>query len=240
MGTGTVVDVSALELGLGEIVLRLVCAMLVGAVIGAERELIHRPAGIRTHMLVALGASAVMITSQMIFAQYRPYGATPDPARLSAQVITGIGFLGAGTILKGGPTIRGLTTAASVWAIACLGVAVGAGYYAVGLIGALCMLVTLVIFEKIQRLLLRNHYGNRSYNVTCKDVGRALKLIYRLAGEANASLLSTEVDGDEERFHISFKLNFNGRKPAEREQKFFAALSGDECVCSASVEQAGL
>ena len=89
-----VVDVSALALGPLDIALRMFMAMLIGAVIGTEREYTHRPAGMRTHMLVALGACAVMTTSQLIFWQYRPYGATPDPARLSAQVITGLGFLG--------------------------------------------------------------------------------------------------------------------------------------------------
>ena len=83
-----VVDVSALALGPLDIALRMFTAMLIGAVIGTEREYTHRPAGMRTHMLVALGACAVMTTSQLIFWQYRVYGATPDPARLSAQVIT--------------------------------------------------------------------------------------------------------------------------------------------------------
>ena len=100
-----------------EIIVRLLAAMLLGAVIGTEREYTHRPAGMRTHMLVALGACAVMITGQMIFCQYYPLGATPDPARLAAQVIAGVGFLGAGTIMRDGLSIKGLTTAASVWAV---------------------------------------------------------------------------------------------------------------------------
>ena len=96
----TTMDLSALALTPWEIALRMLCAMLIGVVIGTEREYTHRPAGMRTHMLVSLGACAVMVTSQALFYQYRVYGATPDPARLSAQVITGVGFLGAGTIMK--------------------------------------------------------------------------------------------------------------------------------------------
>lgn len=141
------VDLSPLAMSPLDIVLRLLCAMLVGAIIGTEREYTYRPAGMRTHMLVSLGACVVMLTSQMIFYQYRAYGATPDPARLSAQVITGVGFLGAGTIMKEGPSIKGLTTAASVWAVACLGVAAGGGYYAVALIGTLCMMITLTVLN---------------------------------------------------------------------------------------------
>ena len=109
-----------------QIIVRLLVALLLGAIIGTEREYTHRPAGMRTHMLVALGACAVMITGQSIFCQYYPLGAMPDPARLAAQVIAGVGFLGAGTILRDGTSIKGLTTAASVWTVACLGVAVGA------------------------------------------------------------------------------------------------------------------
>ena len=121
--------------GVDTVCLRLLCAMVVGLIIGTEREYTHRPAGMRTHILVALGSCVVMLTGQMIFAQYLPYGATPDPARLAAQVIAGVGFLGAGTILRDGASVKGLTTAASVWAVACLGIACGYGYYALALVG---------------------------------------------------------------------------------------------------------
>ncbi len=188
------VDVSTLALGPLDILLRLLCAMLIGAVIGTEREYTHRPAGMRTHMLVALGACAVMITSQLIFWEYRPYGATPDPARLSAQVITGVGFLGAGTILREGPTIKGLTTAASIWSVACLGIAAGGGYYAVALIGTACMMVTLIIFEWLQKKLLRGHYEIYMFEVVCGNVASALELINRLAAEADATVTSIQVD----------------------------------------------
>ena len=227
-------DLSALQLGTWDIVLRLMCAMLVGAVIGTEREFTNRPAGMRTHMLVSLGACVVMITSQLIFAQYRVYGATPDPARLSAQVITGIGFLGAGTILKEGPSIKGLTTAASIWAVACLGVAVGAGYFAVGIIGTVCMLVTLTVFEWLQELLMRNNHSLYTFDVTCSDIAYVLDLIRRLAAEADANVSSTEVEESEDKncFRISFKATFRGRGAVEREQKFFTALTSDEHTSS--------
>ena len=231
------VDLSGIQLSVWDIILRMACAMLVGAVIGTEREFTHRPAGMRTHMLVSLGACAVMITSQMLFAQYRVYGATPDPARLSAQVITGIGFLGAGTILKEGPTIKGLTTAASIWAVACLGIAVGAGYYAVGLVGAACMMITLTVFEWLQELLLRNNYALYNFSTTCTDIAYVLDLIRRLAAEADGIVTSTEVEeaDDKETFHVEFKVNFPGRAAAEREQRFFTALTSDDRTSAATV-----
>lgn len=233
-------DLSPLALGIGDVVLRFLCAMLIGAIIGTEREYTHRPAGMRTHMLVALGACGVMITSQLIFAQYRVYGATPDPARLSAQVITGIGFLGAGTIIKEGPTIKGLTTAASIWAVACLGVAVGGGYYSVGLAGAACMLVTLIVFERLQKLMMKNHYALYVFSVDCADIVYTLDLIHRLAAAADAVITSTEVEEDREEgeFHICFKANFNGRGSAERTQRFFSDLTSDSRTSSVTQERA--
>lgn len=150
----TAVTASAGGLGFWEIFLRLLCAMALGTIIGTEREYSNQPAGMRTHILVALGACAVMITSQKIFFQYHAFGATPDPARLPAQVITGVGFLGAGTILREGTNVKGLTTAASLWAVACLGVAAGGGYYAVTIIGTAFLFVTLTIFETLQNRLV--------------------------------------------------------------------------------------
>ena len=141
-------------LGVWDVFLRMLCSMAVGTVIGTEREYSNRPAGMRTHILVALGACAVMLTGQMIFTQYSSYGAAPDPARLAAQVITGVGFLGAGTIMREGTTVRGLTTAASLWAVACLGVAAGGGYYAIALIGMVFIFITLTIFEMLQNRLM--------------------------------------------------------------------------------------
>ena len=226
--TEAIVDVSALALGPLDIALRMLCAMLIGAVIGTEREYTHRPAGMRTHMLVALGACAVMTTSQLIFWQYRVYGATPDPARLSAQVITGMGFLGAGTIMKEGATIKGLTTAASIWATACLGIATGGGYYSVAIIGAVCMLITLIAFEAIQKKLLENHYALYRFTLECEDVVDTLDVIHKLAAEADAVITNIKVDSeDHESYQISFRANFGGRHAIERMQTFFAKLSND-------------
>ena len=231
-------DISTLAVGPLEIVLRLLCAMFVGAVIGTERELTHRPAGMRTHMLVALGSCVVMITSQMIFHQYRAFGATPDPARLSAQVITGVGFLGAGTILKEGPSIKGLTTAASVWAVACLGIAVGGGYYALGILGTVGMIVILVLFEWLQEKLMRERYALYLFSVSCSDVVSMLERINQLATECDASLKTMQVDGKEDgEVEITFKADFGGRHSEQRMQRFFAELSSDQYADSVKSER---
>ena len=218
------IDLSALALSPTDVMLRLLCAMLVGVVIGTEREYTHRPAGMRTHMLVALGACAVMITSQLIFYQYRPYGATPDPARLSAQVITGVGFLGAGTILREGTSIKGLTTAASIWAVACLGVAVGAGFFTVGLLGAVCMLITLIVFEWLQNKLMHGRDETYSFCVTCGNVAAAMEQINGLAAQADAAVSYLRVDVREAGVDVCFRVSFGGRHSTSRMQQFLAAL----------------
>lgn len=221
-------NLSALALTPWEITLRMLCAMFIGVIIGTEREYTHRPAGMRTHMLVALGACAVMITSQAMFCQYRVYGATPDPARLSAQVITGVGFLGAGTIMKEGPSIKGLTTAASVWAVACLGVAAGGGYYAIALIGTVCILVTLVIFEWLQRRLIANRYDSHLFSVTCTHVGKTLAQINDLASRMNIRIAGIQIEErSTEKFEIQFKADFSGRHADIHLQDFMTQLCED-------------
>ena len=232
------VDMTAISLNAWDILLRMMSAMLVGAIIGTEREFTHRPAGMRTHMLVALGSCVVMITSQMIFHQYRAFGATPDPARLSAQVITGVGFLGAGTILKEGPSIKGLTTAASVWAVACLGIAVGGGYYALGILGTVGMIVILVLFEWLQEKLMRERYALYLFSVSCSNVVSMLERINQLATECDASLKAIQVDGKEDgEVEITFKADFGGRHSEQRMQRFFAELSSDQYADSVKSER---
>ena len=131
--------------GFGSICLRLLCAMIVGLVIGTEREYTNRPAGMRTHILVALGACVVAITGELISHQY----GNTDPARLGAQVISGVGFLGAGTIFTAQRKIVGLTTAASLWNIACLGLAVGYGYYVIAVVGCVFVIAVLMMMQRI-------------------------------------------------------------------------------------------
>lgn len=128
-------------------VIKLVLAVVFSGFIGYEREHSHRPAGFRTHILVAVGSALVMMTSAYVFEEY--VGITNvDPTRLGAQVISGIGFLGAGTILREGFSVKGLTTAASLWAVSCIGLAVGAGYYTGALVATLFIYLTLNTFKR--------------------------------------------------------------------------------------------
>ena len=212
-------------LGLGDILLRLFCAMIVGTVIGTEREYTHRPAGMRTHILVALGACVVMITGQLLFAQYSAYGSTADPARLSAQVITGVGFLGAGTIMREGSTVKGLTTAASLWAVACLGVAAGGGYYAVAIAGMVFILITLTVFETIQNHLLHSQGLSRNYRLLVNDITDGLRVVSEQAANCHASVRNLLADKLEDgMYSIRFNAEFDGAKSEKRQQRFFNGL----------------
>lgn len=217
-------DIINMQPGIAGIALRLACAMLVGALIGVEREFTHRPAGLRTHILVALGACAVSITGEMLFRQYSAVGALPDPARLSAQVITGVGFLGAGTIMKEGVNVKGLTTAASVWAVACLGIASGFGYYALALLGAAFILFTLTLVEALQHRFIRTGGSEESYVLEAADISTALTQLYTLSQSQNVLLTELSVRQAEGCHKISFRATFFGRRHKKHHAKFFAAL----------------
>ncbi len=140
-----------------EVILRLVLATALGGFIGYEREHLNRPAGFRTHILVCVGAALVMMTSQYLARIYSVE--VVDPTRLGAQVISGIGFLGAGTIIRDGFNVRGLTTAASLWAVSCVGIAVGGGFYVGAAVATVFVFLTLITLKKAERWFgRRNRY----------------------------------------------------------------------------------
>ncbi|HVH32222.1 MAG TPA: MgtC/SapB family protein [bacterium] len=127
----------------GESVFRLVLAMVLGGVIGWQRESADKPAGFRTHILVCVGAALYTLVSAVGF-----FGTGADPARVASNVVVGIGFLGAGTIWRTGVTVQGLTTAATLWTVAAIGVAAGVGYY-VGAIFTTAIVAAVLTFFKI-------------------------------------------------------------------------------------------
>jgi putative Mg2+ transporter-C (MgtC) family protein len=142
------------DLSWGEVLLRLALAGALGGAIGFERELRDHEAGFRTHLLVAVGSAAFTLVSAYGFRDFdygRATGFTLDPTRISAQIVTGIGFLGAGAIIRQGASIRGLTTAATLWVVAAIGLAAGAGYYSVAVLGTAVVLFALYPLRLIAR-----------------------------------------------------------------------------------------
>ncbi|TBL81876.1 MgtC/SapB family protein [Paenibacillus thalictri] len=134
------------------ITLRLFLAVILGGLIGLERELHNHSAGFRTHTLVCIGSALIMLLSVHGFSDFvNELNVRVDPSRLAAQVISGIGFLGAGTIIRNGTSISGLTTAASLWVTAGIGLAVGAGFYKGALVGAFFVLICLFLLNKAEQ-----------------------------------------------------------------------------------------
>jgi putative Mg2+ transporter-C (MgtC) family protein len=136
---------------IGHLILRILLAVFLGGIIGLERSAGDRPAGLRTHVLVAAGSALLMIVSI-----YGTDGVTQsrDPSRIASQVVSGIGFLGAGTILHEGMTVKGLTTAASLWIVSAIGLAVGCGMYVLGTVTTIVTFVTLEAVRGLEKKVL--------------------------------------------------------------------------------------
>jgi putative Mg2+ transporter-C (MgtC) family protein len=145
----------------GEFLCRLVVAALLGGAVGLEREIHGRPAGIRTYLILSLGTALLMVLSEYLLVAYHgkyPGLAQGDPERIAGQAITGIGFLGAGVIIRYKDTIRGLTTAACVWLVCSVGLAVGAGFYVVGVAVTLLTLVALIGLKAGERHMRKDWF----------------------------------------------------------------------------------
>ncbi len=131
-----------------QMIIRLIYAAFLGGVVGIEREVHEKAAGFRTHILVCIGSCVIMLTSMHIFDIYKGI-ADADPGRIAAQVVSGIGFLGAGTIIRSRVSIVGLTTAASLWSIAGIGLAVGSGLFIVSAFATVLILASLLVLSKV-------------------------------------------------------------------------------------------
>lgn len=168
------------EIGIGA--LKLVIACVFGGMVGWQREASDRPAGFRTHVLVCVGACLLMIlslaTAKVMLTAGPPY-IIGDPGRIAAQVVSGIGFLGAGTILRQGNVVRGLTTAASLWTVAAIGLATGLGgdLAAIAGIATLLVLATLTVFSRLEDHLSRGQERELGMLLPREEVVSALRLL---------------------------------------------------------------
>jgi putative Mg2+ transporter-C (MgtC) family protein len=176
-----------------ELVLRLCIAAGLGSLIGAERERLIWAAGLRTHMLVCVGSCLFMVVSAYGFTSVIGPGVVLDPSRVAAQVVSGIGFLGAGSILLRGNLVRGLTTAASLWTVAAIGLAVGGGLYVEAVSATVIILVILVGIKPLEKWYQRRHQtlhmrlrvdnGKMSLQTICKTLGLQGERISRFTSE---------------------------------------------------------
>ena len=186
-----------------ELLARLAVAAGLGAAVGVERELRDREAGIRTHLAVALGAGLFTVVSAYGFPEFVAAGNTVDPTRIAAQIVTGIGFLGAGAIIRSGLSVRGLTTAASLWIVAAIGIAAGAGYYWAAVIGTALTVFALGPLRILAyRALEPMRPPERRLVVELKTGASVSGLLTRL-GEVS----SLEVDDDPDRRVVTLDLS---------------------------------
>ena len=186
---------------LTEAIIRIMEAFLVSCFIGIDREKTKRPAGLRTHVIVALGACLVTIAPLM----YATEGISMDVTRLAAQVISGIGFLGAGTILRYRENVIGLTTAASLWASACLGVAAGLGAHAITILTGLLIITVLKVVPYIERRFFNK---NTEFHIiiSMKKDQNDLMAISQIMKEKNINIKSVNIELDENERKV-YKFN---------------------------------
>lgn len=193
-----------------QIILRLLLAICFGALIGLEREHAHRPAGLRTHILVCVGSCLVMLTSEFTYNAYHQFSPNMDINRLGAQVISGIGFLGAGTIIRNGSSVKGLTTAASIWAVACIGIATGVGFY----LGAtICTIAIFIILSYIKSWAKVHDTRKLFLSITANNPDVAMEIEKKLFSNSievnNISLKHLENNIASMSFKISMRLSIN-------------------------------
>ncbi len=174
------------------IVFRLILAAVLSGIVGFEREFHGRAAGFRTHILLCVGSTLIMITSVHIFDVYS--GRTPiDPARLAAGVVTGVGFLGAGTIMRYKASVRGLTTAASLWVVTGIGLAVGSGLYFGSIVTTALAVITLMFFGRLEHAMIRKDWY-KTIIIESKDALEQLKQVREILGEYGADITNFEVE----------------------------------------------
>ena len=197
------------ELSTAEALLRLLLAAGLGGAIGLERELRDHEAGFRTHLLVALGACVFTLVSAYAWTDWTfstPRGVVFDPTRIAAQIVTGIGFLGAGAIIVRGISVRGLTTAATLWVVAAIGMAAGTGYYAVGIGASLLVLISLGPLKLIStRLVARVRPEEAELAIRLAPEGAAARV---LAAIEDAGGRISQVDfGDERTVDVTLRAS---------------------------------
>lgn len=186
------------------IIERILVAALLGAAIGFERDKHGRAAGVRTHLLVSLGAAVFTILSNIIAQRAMGQGFMADPGRIAAQILTGIGFLGAGVIIKSGGSVRGLTTAACLWVAAAIGMAAGSGLYFVAGTTTVVAIFGLVMLKYLEHLYAKDSYRTLSV-VTPLEVSSSQ--IITTVERKNLSILSCDIVRDFERGTAETRLS---------------------------------
>ena len=201
-----------------EVVLRLALAAGLGAAIGLEREIREREAGLRTHLLVSLGSALFTIVSAYGFHAFLSSGQSvvrADPSRIAAQIVTGIGFLGAGAIIRQGLSVRGLTTAATLWVVAAIGLATGAGYYSAAIVTTVLVIVSLWPLRILAHRIFLRFRPDRERLLVDLEPGRSAAPVLEAVERVGGRVESLAIVGSDDRQSIALEVEFPVRGRAE-------------------------
>ena len=179
---------------------------------GLEREKSHQFAGFRTHILVSMGSCITAVTSVILFMDYGSKTSL-DPSRLTAQVLSGIGFLGTGAIIKNSSGIRGLTTAAGIWVTACIGIAIGYGQYILGITAWIFVMATLYILKNIDKIVFRKKQNILTIQV---DNINIISTIYNKLEKSQIKISNIDVVNDDYCYNINFFIVYDRRIMVEK------------------------
>jgi putative Mg2+ transporter-C (MgtC) family protein len=221
------------ELHWFEILVRVGLAAALGGAIGLEREIREREAGLRTHMLVSVGAALFTLVSAYAWTDFRfstPEGLVFDPTRIAAQVVSGIGFLGAGAIIRQGLSVRGLTTAATLWVVAAIGMASGAGYYAAAVLTTALVIVSLWPLRILAHRFTTRFQAEEGRLAIELPAGTATAAIVEAVENAGGRVRALEFQQEDDRKRVDLRVRMHeGREAA----KLVDALSERDEVLAA-------
>jgi putative Mg2+ transporter-C (MgtC) family protein len=200
-----------------DVILRLVLALALGGIIGLEREASHKPAGLRTHIMICLSGAMMMILSELLLAGNQ--GLTGDLLRVAAAVIMGMGFIGAGTIIQSEGTVHGLTTASTLWTVSALGLVVGAGRYLIAVIFSALVLGALVVFRRIEETHLKKALYH--YQIKIKDSPDILINLRKLIFHLGLKLAELNLKKERNVFNVTLAFSSSEEKEREFNQSLF-------------------
>lgn len=209
---------------------KLLLAAFLGGMIGLEREIHGRPAGFRTHLLVSLGSCLFVITSIQFYTLYGNFSGTQpvgvDPGRVAAQVVTGIGFLGAGAIIRERFSVRGLTTAACLWLAAAIGVACGVGLFGLSMIVTVVSLASLLFLKKVESMLKRDTYVY--LRIWSESLPGQMQKIEAILDECRVHTLHSSVERNNvtAELHLVYQVKYNSKDLCSDPVHSLSALNG--------------
>ncbi|MBU2063052.1 MAG: MgtC/SapB family protein [Candidatus Omnitrophica bacterium] len=208
-----------------QIMLRILLAAVLSGIVGFERELHGRAAGLRTTILVGVGSCLIMLTSMHLFELYKGL-TTVDPGRIAAQVVSGIGFLGAGTILRFRASVRGLTTAAALWAVAGIGLAVGCGFFAPALISTSVIIIVLISLSRLENRIRRDVY--KILKVEAKGGIEQLCSIRKVLADYQIEIKDMDIEKSpqENKFTLSMQLKLSTDRLSSQVTETMSGLTG--------------